>query len=531
MPNQPLSESTPKPRSKNLGARIGLILGPALFLIVLLFFDLSPDNPKVTAMAAVAILMAVWWITEAIPLAATSLLPLVLFPLLGIDSTKSTAPIYVNYIIFLYLGGFLIALAMERWGLHKRIALTIIRLVGGGPSRLVLSFMISTAFLSMWISNTATTIMMLAIGLAIIKAEEAAFGAKKTKNLSLSLLIGIAYSASVGGIATLVGTPPNLSLTRIFEQNFPDAEPLSFGQWILFGLPVSIVMLGIIWLLLTKVFFRVPKEITLSSEVIRREHEALGRIKYEEVVVLVVFALTAILWVFRTDLTVGSLVIPGWTNLLPERIGSGIDDGTIAVIMALSLFFFPARNPLPDGSKKTGPILDAAAFKRLPWHIVLLFGGGFSLAAGFKNTGLSEFIGQGFTGFSSLHVIVVIAMVCLVLTFLTELTSNTATTEMILPILAAIAVSMEVHPLLLMVPATVSASCAFMMPVATPPNAIVFGSGRIRIPQMALPGLVLNIVGAIVITVMFFTVGRAVFKIEPGAPPEWARSISASSEE
>ena len=513
---------------KNLASKIGFWLGPALFFFVLLFCDLQPGTPKVTGMAAVAVLMAVWWITDAIPLAATALLPLVLFPLLGVDSTKETAKDYVNDIIFLFLGGFMIALAMERWGLHKRIALTIIRIIGGGPARLVLSFMLATAFLSMWISNTATSIMMLAIGLAIIKAEEAAFGVEKTKNLSVALLLGIAYSASVGGIATLVGTPPNLSLARIFELTFPDAEPLSFGQWMLFGLPVSATMLGIAWFMLTQVFFRSPSDLKLSTDVIERERKELGKMKYEEVVVLIVFILTALLWVFRKDLTLGEFRIRGWSGFLDA--GPRIVDATVAIVMALTLFLFPVRTPQTGETKFTG-ILDAEVFKRLPWHIILLFGGGFALAGGFKESGLSILIGSGFASFQGLPMILVIAAVCLTLTFLTELTSNLATTEMILPILAAIAVSMEVHPLLLMIPATVSASCAFMMPVATPPNAIVFGSGRVRIGQMARVGIVLNLIGVIVVTLFFFTLGRVVFQIDSGPLPDWARSISIENAE
>lgn len=504
MANSPLAERRP------IGPRIGIWLGPALFFIILLFADLNPGQPNVTRMAAVAVLMATWWITEAIPLAATALLPVVLFPLFGIESTGETAKIYANSIIFLYIGGFLIALAMERWNLHKRIALRIIRTIGGGPSRMVLSFMIATAALSMWISNTATTIMMLAIGLAIVKQQEETFGVEKTKNLSLALLLGIAFSASAGGIATLVGTPPNLSFVRIYELTFPDAPAISFGQWLLFGLPVSITMLAVIWVFLTQVFFRSPKTLKLTSDIVHAEHAKLGPIKYEEIVVLIVFVLTAGLWVFRTDLEIGSLVIPGWGELLP--FGEMIDDGAVAIFMALTLFLFPAWNRPTDASEQGG-VLDASVFAKLPWNIVLLFGGGFALAKGFQVSGLAEFVGGGFDEFQQLPVILVIALVCLTLTFLTELTSNVATTEMVLPILAAVAVSMEVHPLLLMIPATISASCAFIMPVATPPNAIVFSSGRIRIAEMARAGLVINLIGVLVVTLLFYTIGRAVFQI------------------
>lgn len=511
----------PNATRSTLTAKIGLGLGPALALIILFFcdFDQPDSDTSITSMAAVAVLMAVWWITNAIPLAATALLPLALYPALGITSTKTIAPVYTNDIIFLFLGGFMIALAMQRWGLHKRIALAIIRAVGGGPARLVLSFMLATAFLSMWISNTATSIMMLAIGLAIVKAEEAAFGVEKTKKLSVALLLGIAYAASIGGIATLVGTPPNLSLARIFAQTFPEAVELSFGTWMLFGLPITIVMLGIAWFLLTQVFFRSPADLKLSSDVIERERKELGPIKFEEVVVLIAFVLTALLWVFRKKLEIGSFTIPGWSTWFEN--GPLFVDGAIAILMSLLLFLFPVRSKQTGETKYSG-ILDGEVFKRLPWHIILLFGGGFALAKGFQISGLSEFIGSGFESFKGLPIILIIVVVCLLLTFLTELTSNLATTEMIVPILAAIAVTMEVNPLLLMVPAAVSASCAFMMPVATPPNAVVFGSGRIQISQMVRVGIVLNLIGVAVITLVFFTIGRTVFKIEPGQP-EWAK--------
>lgn len=500
--------------------RIGLPLGIGLFAIVLTFADFQPGNPAVTRMAAVAVLMATWWITEAVPLAATALLPLVLYPLLGILSTKETAPIYVNHVIFLFVGGFLIALAMQRWNLHKRIALLIIRAVGGGPSRLVLSFMIASAFLSMWISNTATAIMMLAIGLAIIQQEEAAFGKERTKNLSVALLLGIAYGASAGGIATLVGTPPNLSLTRIFAILFPQAPPITFGQWFLMGLPLTVTMLVIVWLLLTRVFYRSPEDLRLSSDVIDSEYRALGPMRFEEIMVAIVFGLTALLWVFRADLEVGSLMIPGWSRLIPNTAVM-IDDGTVAIGMALLLFVIPAANRAPDGGQPRA-LLDLSVFQQLPWHIVLLFGGGFALATGFHESGLSKFIGGGFSGLEGTPPAVMVPAISTTLTFLTELTSNTATTEMVLPILGSMAVSMDTHPLLLMIPAALAASCAFMMPVATPPNAIVFGSGRIQIWQMVKVGIVLNLIGVVVIAVIFLTLGLPIFDIDPGAAPDWA---------
>lgn len=520
-----MGEPLRKSHRSNTARIVGFWAGIIAFALTLIFGDLDSEHTEISRMAAVALLMAIWWITDAIPLAATALLPLLLYPTLGIMTGKETAPVYVNNIIFLFIGGFLIALAMERWNLHRRIALTIIGLFGSRPSRLVLGFMIATAFLSMWISNTATSIMMLAIGLAIIQQAEDAFGADKTRNLSLALLLGIAYSASIGGLATLVGTPPNLALVRIFALSFPQAEAvgyeINFGQWMLFGVPLMLVMLTAVWLILTRLIFRSGDELTLDPQTIRKERDHLGRMSYEENMVAVVFATTAVLWIFRKKLEVGSMVIPGWSDALP--FGKYIDDGTIAIGMAVLLFCIPSRNR-DGGDKKNAhcALLDAGVFAKLPWHIILLFGGGFALASGFKNSGLSEWIGQHFAGMEGAPEWLLVGTTASGITFLTELTSNTATTEMILPILASIASAAKVHPLVLMIPAAVAASCAFMMPVATPPNAIIFASGRIRIADMVKAGLIINLISVLAITALFLLLGPTVFHINPDDLPAWA---------
>jgi len=467
-------------------------------------------------MAAVAVLMATWWITEAIPLFATALLPLALYPFLGIERGGATAPIYFNSTIVLFLGGFMIALTMEKWNLHRRIALKIIRTIGGGPSRIVLGFMVAAALLSMWISNTATAIMMVPIGLAIVLEMEKDFGTEGTRPFSVGVMLAIGYACSIGGIATLVGTPPNLSFSRIFAITFPDAPAISFGQWVLLGFPISVIMLVISWLLITKVFFRVPDHITVDPNLVDQQAAALGPVTYEEKAVLVVFASTAFLWVFRVPIQLGFVTIPGWSQWVP--FPGLIDDGTVAITMATILFLIPSRTPGAAYPTLAGKDL----IPRLPWNIVLLFGGGFALAFGFQSTGLSTLIGNKFAGLAGVSPFILIVVVCLSLTFLTELTSNTATTEMILPILASVAVATNVHPLMLMIPATLSASCAFMMPVATPPNAIIFGSDRVRIPEMARIGLVLNLVGVLVISVVFLFLGTVVFGIDPGVMPDWA---------
>ncbi len=503
-------------QSRSKAQMIGLVLGPILFFIVL-SLDLVPGKPVVTSMAAIAILMAVWWVTEAIPLAATAILPIILYPLTGILAGKATAPLYINSTIFLFIGGFMIALTMEKWNLHKRLALLTIRTVGGGPARIVLGFMIASAFLSAWMSNTATTIMMLPIGLSIILQMEEEFGEEETHRFSLCLMLGIAYAASMGGMATLVGTPPNLVLQRTFQLTFPEATPISFGIWMVMAVPLSVCMILIIWVVLTKVIYRPPEHLRVDPKIVDNQYKALGPMSFEEKVVALIFFITAILWVFRKNLVLGFITIPGWSNLLPTS--KLIDDGTVAIFMASLLFLIPTRSPLAQ----TATLMDATVFKKLPWNIIILFGGGFALAKGFQVTGLADFIGNKLQVLEGFNTVWMIGIISTSLTFLTELTSNTATTQMILPILASIAVAMKTDPLLLMIPAALAASCAFMMPVATPPNAIVFGSGRVKIGEMVKAGLLINLIGVVVITTMFLLLGTAIFGIEAGVLPDWAK--------
>jgi sodium-dependent dicarboxylate transporter 2/3/5 len=493
----------------------GLVLGPVLFALVWMM-NLDPAHPEVTRMAAVAVLMAVLWVTEAIPLAATSLFPVILYPLLGIMKGKTAAGVYFNSTIFLFMGGFLIALAMEKWNLHKRIALFTVKTIGGGPSRIIFGFMLASAFLSMWISNTATAVMMLPIGLSIIMKMEDQFGEETTKSFAIPLLLGIAYASSMGGAATLVGTPPNLVLSRTFEQLFPAAPGISFGTWMLMALPLTVIMIAIIWFLLTQVFYRTPAHIRVDPTVVEKEYKDLGPISPEEKKVLMIFALTAVLWIFRKNLNLGFAVVPGWASMLPFPFL--VDDGTVAIAMSMILFFLPVTRK----ESTSATILDSEVFTKLPWGIILLFGGGFALAKGFQLSGLSVFIGNKLQILEGTSPVVMISSICTTLTFLTELTSNTATTQMILPVLSSMAVAMKINPLMLMIPATLSASCAFMMPIATPPNAIVFSSGKIRMFDMVKAGLLINLIGIMVITGIFFALGTTVFSIESGMIPQWA---------
>jgi sodium-dependent dicarboxylate transporter 2/3/5 len=497
--------------------------------LLLLLFPMDPGNAPASRLAAVAFLMAAWWVSDAIPLFATALLPLILFPFLGIMAGREAAPIYFNSTIVLFIGGFMIALTMEKWNLHRRIALAIIHAVGGGPARIVLGFMLAAAFLSMWISNTATAVMMVPIGLAIVLQVEERFGREQAHPFTVSLMLGIAYACSIGGLSTLVGTPPNLSFVRIFEILFPQAPHIAFGQWIVLGLPLGATLLLLAWFVLTHLVYRPPPELTVDREVVQEERAALGPISFEEKAVLAVFTLTALLWVFRVDLELGVATIPGWSRLVPYP--HLIDDGTVAIMMASVLFFIPTRTGGGSHDAITAGataerIMGPDVIPRLPWDIVILFGGGFVLAAGFQQTGLAQIIGQQFGAVGHLPPFVMMLLVCLMLTFLTELTSNTATTEMILPILAAIGVATQTNPLALMIPATISASCAFMMPVATPPNAIIFGSGRLRVGEMARAGIVLNLLGALVIAAFVYTIGSVVFQIDPATLPDWAETLS-----
>ena len=499
--------------TRDTAGRVGLILGPAAALALLLFADLDPERPAATATAAVAVWMAVWWMTEAAPLAVTALLPVVLYPLLGVMSGKATAPYYMNSIIFLFLGGFLVALAMERWQLHRRIALAIMLTLGGGPRRIVLGFMLAAGFLSMWISNTATAMMMAPIVVAVARRVSREGRERDAALFGAALLLGTAYGASIGGLATLIGTPPNPLFVSNLALLYPDAPEIGFASWMILGLPLSVVFMFVAWGVIGRMFRLDRLGDLVDHGVFREESAALGPMTYEEKIVMADFVLLALLWLTRKGLDVGSLSLPGWSDLLSH--GSLVDDGTVAIAFAVLLFLVPSRRP---GTR----ILDWSASRDLPWGIVLLFGGGFALAAGFTQSGLTIWLGERMQGLAALPPVLLVMGVCLTITFLTELTSNTATTQMALPVLAGVAGATGINPLLLMVPATLSASCAFMLPVATPPNAIIFGTGRVTIRQMSRTGLVLNLIGVVLITAAVWTLGGAAFGTDLSVSPTWA---------
>ncbi|MAU93810.1 MAG: sodium:dicarboxylate symporter [Planctomycetes bacterium] len=461
---------------------IGQLLIPAAALATLLMADIAPGHPEVTRMAAVAILMAGWWITEAIPIPITSLLPIALFPLLGILDGRTTAATYFNHLIFLFIGGFLFAIAMQRWDLHRRIALRILRFLGTRPTRVLLGFMCSTWFLSMWISNTAATMMMVPMAMAIIGPFREHLDKQEARRFSIVLVLGVAYAASIGGISTQIGTPPNMSLARILEINFPGMDELTFAWWFRFAFPLSLTFMLIAWFALLKIARLSGINASIDKNYFHLQYQQLGKVTYEQRAIGGLFLLLIFGWMFRSK----------WSQLFPHP--KYIDDGTVAIIIAILLFLIPSRkNP---GEK----LMDWTAAKEIRWGIILMFGGGFALATGFIESGLSESLGEQLTSLQNVPLWILTTIICTVITFLTELTSNMATTEVVLPILAAMAKAIGVNPLVLMIPATLSASCAFMLPVATAPNAIAFGSGEIKIKDMIRYGFILNIIGIVLIS-------------------------------
>lgn len=548
----------------SLRPRIGLWLGPLVFLATLLFLDLDPQNPAATRMVAIVALMAIWWITEAIPLAATALLPIVLFPLMGIMRGRelpaanridlssvsfngdfgvsdfdiifpNVANQYMDWIILLFMGGFIIAIAVEKWNLHKRIALHILKIIGGQPHRLVLGFMVATGFLSMWLSNTATALMMMPMGMSLIllyeelnekTIAEGGTVSERAPNFALTLLLGIAYSASIGGFATLIGTPPNGVLITQMSQLFPEAPEITFSSWMLFALPMSTVFMVLAWLVLTRFVFPLPATTPFSGkEFIQGEIAKLGPMSVEEKRVGGVFALAAILWMTRKERLFGADVdVFGWSHYLDQLLVSAgsspvgylIDDGTVSIAMALLLFILPA------GKEIGGRLLDWEDTKKVPWGILLLFGGGLALAKGFSTSGLSVFIASQLqTVLGDASPLAIVVGTSGVVTGLTEVMSNTATISLAVPIMASMAQAIGVHPLLLLIPSTLAASCAFMLPVSTPPNAIVYGSGRVPIMKMVIAGFWLDLLSIVLLTGFVYSLGHLTFGVL-GEFPAWA---------
>ncbi|MFC0524242.1 SLC13 family permease [Pontibacillus salicampi] len=501
-PKEETNQDDEEPPSSNKRQRIGLLLGPLLFILSLLFFQPESLSMEGRAVFSSTLWIATWWITEAIPIPATSLLPIVLFPATGGLTIDKTTSSYGDDNIFLFMGGFIIALALERWNLHKRIALAIISIIGTSTERIVLGFMVATGFLSMWISNTATSMMMVPIGLAIIyqvqdtlKQQGHMEAGKEDFPFGKALMLGIAYSASIGGLGTLIGTPPNTLFAGAVTKLY--GIEISFAKWMLFGVPLAAIFLLMAWVYLVKIAYPMKlSNIPGGKEVIEEEKKSLGGMSKEEKLVLVIFVVTALLWMTR------SLLI---SNLLPNL---ELDDAMIAIGASLVLFL------IPSPSYKGQYLMNWETAKTLPWGILLLFGGGLAIASGFEESGLAEWIGQRLTVLENVSFFFILLAVIALVIFLTEITSNTATASMMFPIMASLSTALGIHPYSVMVGAAIAASCAFMLPVATPPNAVVFGSGYLRIPDMAKAGVWLNLAAIIVLSAAIYFLLPLVWDID-----------------
>jgi len=447
-------------------------------------------EPDALVVLGITIWMAAWWITECVPVGATALIPLAAFPFFAVVPMGAIVTPYMNPFIVLLMTGFMAALAIERWGLHKRLALTVLFAIGTSPKRLVLAMMLVTAFSSMWISNTASTLIMLPIGMALLnQLEDAGAEPAVVRHLGVAVFLGVAYSASIGGLATPIGTPPNLIFLGVYEQTFGTAP--SFAEWMAWGLPLVVIGLPLLFLYLTSVGPKLPKHLPGGSrEDLRRQLRALGPMSSDERSVALVFGTMVVLWI-TGEIRVGDDTW-GWAPLL--GLSDHVHESTVAVLGVLALFVIPAR------TKPGERVLDWPTATRIPWDVVLLFGGGLALAHAFNASGLSQALSEQLTGLADLPEPLLILSICLSVTFLTEVTSNTATTSILMPILATFAVSSGLDPIKVMLPAVFSASCAFMLPVATAPNAIVYGTRRITIAQMARKGFMVNISGAVIIT-------------------------------
>ena len=548
--------------SKNRRGFVLAIIG-LVFALILLAPRPETMTPEAHRLLAVTFLMAALWVTQVVPLAATSLLPLALFPLLGIQSAANVSKAFVSDKVFLYLGGFIIALSIERWKLHRRIALNIVHLVGARPRQLVLGFLIATAGLSMWISNTASTLLMLPIALALLKTMEdeqaksaAPSDTSAVRSLTVPLLLGIAYSASIGGLTTIVGTPTNAQAVELYEKSceaaytarevgmssslatsnderstdnltmtarevlspseIADRYPeISVAKWMIACVPIGLIYICLTYVVLTWGLPRKTKHDAMMREQLRSRLQQLGAMSTAEKRVLFVFLATAALWILRAPLEFGTFkVLPGWSALTDDlfawmghstksdiRFDRFINDSTVAVTLAIVLFFIPSGTR--DSKGQSVPLMNWETATKLPWDIMLLFGGGFALAGAFKPevTGLATWIGTELEGpLQGQPAWLVIAVVCLLMTFLTEFTSNVATVSTILPSLLIMCGPLDLDPRMMMIPATLATSCAFMLPIATPPNAIVFGSGRIQVRQMVRYGVILNLLGVPLLT-------------------------------
>ena len=483
--------------SRDTISLFGLIIG--LFIFSLFIFSEPPEGLSKAGWltAGVALLMTIWWITEAIPIYLTGIIPLILFPIFNISDLKLVASSYAHPLVLLFLGGFIIASAMEACGLHKRIALNILSLSGTSPSKIIAGFMIATAFISMWVSNTASTIMMLPIAVSVITIFSNQPNIRN-ENFAIPLLLAIAYSASIGGASTLIGTPTNIMLSSILSDSYK--YEISFLDWLLIGLPVAIFLLPTVWFFLTNIIFNVSKKKSNALErTIQEMKGEIGGPSFTEKIVAVIFFLTAALWVLRRSLN--------------EIFNLNLNDTSIGLLGALLLFLIP--------TSKTTRACNWETANKIPWGILLLVGGGIALSKAFNSSGLAMWIGEFSNYFYGYNIYLLIFIAVALIIYLTELNSNTATVATFMPILIIFAVSINQNPLFFVIPATIAASCAFMLPIATPPNAVVFGSGKISIKDMIKAGFLLNIISVVVVTIISIIFIKLVFDAQIGELPNW----------
>ncbi|HPG06098.1 MAG TPA: SLC13 family permease [Saprospiraceae bacterium] len=488
--------------------KVGLWTGVTIMLMTLLVPAPAGLTPAAWHAVGVTLLMAVWWMTEAISIFMTALVPLALFPLLGILSASATAENYGHNYVLMLLGGFFLARAIEYQGLHRRIALYIIRLIGTSRRKLLLSFMVATAFLSLWIANVAVVLMLLPIAMALIVKDESAGSGSR---FGLAMMLSIAYAASIGGTGSLIGTPPNMVLAGLLNELYPEAPEISFFTWLKAGLPVVILGLPLLWLFMIN-YFGISGRFDESDEIIEDQWNALGRISKGERRVFILFTLTALGWIFRRSIDFGWFVIPGWSDLL--GITNMVHDSTVAIAGALLLFM------VSDGGGQR--LLTWKEASQVPWGVVLIVGGGYALAAAFGDTGLAVWIGGHLRFIGSLPPWMILLAVVTIMVFLTEVNSNTATANIFLPVWASMALAGQVNPLILMIPATIACSFAFMLPSGTGTNAVVFASGRVRIPEMARCGFQLNLISILFLTLVLYFIIVPLLGLDVSLPA-WAQ--------
>lgn len=487
--------------NKNVISLLKLASGPLAAVLLLLLVDLVPGKPEVTRMAAVTIWVALWWLTEAVHIAVTAFVPLIFMPLWGIADVKLVAAQYMDQVIFLFIGGFLLAFGIERWDLHRRLSLKILLTLGSSPARLLLGIMSCAFFLSMWVSNTATVMMLLSAVMSLVGQTER-HAPNTAKPLATALLLGLAYSASIGGMATLVGTPTNMIFAGYYRQNYPAGVELSFFKWFMLGFPLALLLLVFCYFLLYRVYLRGLPNMAIDDSLLEKQYCDLGPMRYEEKMVSAVFGLTAFLWFSRSDIDFGAFVLPGWSTWLSKP--DFIQDSVVAIAGAFVLFFIPSK------ARPQRHILEWEDAHRLPFAVILLFGSGFALAKGFELSGLNTWLAAQLDFLHQLPMFLLLFGLCLLVAVLSEFASNVASIQLMLPILASLAATLQVNPLLLMIPATFAASLGFMLPVATAPNTIVFGTQRIAVRNMMQAGFWLDLFGAFFIALFVYFLGAGI---------------------